>query len=174
MDMYNYAKQLHSIWTHAVELYQDGNRDVPAYFNDAQMQFLQSIGHTAREVYDFAEDFVNSGEPDFTTFALCAEARRNYFMLKQGGQPSEKSIDMASLPAKSAAVRGIEWLPRIVPKALAKLRGEMPDELMYGCGGDRRFFKTHGIHPAEFLAVVAHFEHDVEGIYDWVQKRAKV
>lgn len=85
--------------------------------------------------------------------------------------PSDTTIDMSSLPAKSDAVRGIEWLPRIVPKALAKLRGEMPDDLMYGCGGDRRFFKTHGIHPAEFLAVVSHFEKDVERIYDWVEAR---
>lgn len=171
--MYNYSQKLHAIWTHAVELYQDGKRGSASYFDDEQMAFLQSIGHTAQEVYDFAEDFVNSGEPDFTTFALCAEARRAYFYLKQAGQPGRNTIDMAALPPKSDAVRGIEWLPRIVPKALAKLRGEMPDELMYGCGGDRRFFKTHSIHPAEFLHVVSHFENDIERIYDWVEARVK-
>lgn len=79
MEMYNYSHKLHTVWSHAIELYQEGKRDSAAYFDDEQMSFLHSIGHTAQEVFDFAEDFVKSGEPDFTTFALCAEARRVYF-----------------------------------------------------------------------------------------------
>ena len=46
---------------------------------------------------------------------------------------------------------GIPWLPRIIKKAEAKLRGEMAPDLMYGCGGDRNFFREHRLNPADFL-----------------------
>ena len=42
---------------------------------------------------------------------------------------------------------------------------------MYGCGGDRRFFKTTNIHPAEFLRVVRAYEDEHEKIVDWVAAR---
>lgn len=61
---------------------------------------------------------------------------------------------MDSLPPKDEAVDGIEWLPRIISKARAKLRGEMPAELMFGCGGDRPFLRGVNIHPADFLREV--------------------
>ena len=76
------------------------------------------------------------------------------------------------MPAKTDAVRGIEWLPRIIPKAKAKLRGELPSSLMYCCGGDRRFFKTHDILPAEFLSLVWRHEHADAAIIDWVVRRS--
>jgi hypothetical protein len=46
---------------------------------------------------------------------------------------------------------------------------------MYCCGGDRRFFKAHDIHPAEFLTLVWRKERDDNAIVDWVvQRRAAV
>jgi hypothetical protein len=42
---------------------------------------------------------------------------------------------------------------------------------MFGCGGDRRFFKTYDIMPAEFLALVWRHEHDAGAIVDWVARR---
>jgi hypothetical protein len=80
-------------------------------------------------------------------------------------------LDEASLPAKTDAVRGIAWLPRLLPKARAKLRGELPPSLMYGCGGDRRFFREHNILPAEFLALTWRHESDPAAIVDWVIRR---
>ena len=89
------------------------------------------------------------------------------------GTSSDVVVDTGDLPPKMDAVRGIEWLPRLMPKARAKLRGEMSDDLMYCCGGDRKFFKTHNIHPAEFLAfVMEHFEDD-EAIIDFVAARSE-
>jgi hypothetical protein len=61
---------------------------------------------------------------------------------------------MSDLPAKAAEMDGIPWLPRLIAKAEAKLRGEMDDDTMYGCGGDRDFLEQHKIHPADFLRVV--------------------
>jgi len=63
-------------------------------------------------------------------------------------------LDESKLPPKADAVKGIAWLPRLIPKAKAKLRGELPASLMYSCGGDRNFFKEHAIQSSEFLSLV--------------------
>jgi hypothetical protein len=44
---------------------------------------------------------------------------------------------------------------------------------MYCCGGDRRFFKTNDILPAEFLAAVWRCEHDESAIAAWVERRSQ-
>jgi len=79
---------------------------------------------------------------------------------------------MDKLPPKDAQLGGIEWLPRIIEKAHAKLRGEMPPELMYCCGGDRAFLREHGIHPADFLREVWAAGDDVQRILSFVRKSA--
>ena len=81
-------------------------------------------------------------------------------------------LDVAKMPGKSEAVKGIEWLPRLIPKAKAKLRGELPASLMYSCGGDRHFFQTHDILPAEFLSLVWRHETNDSAIVDWVVARS--
>jgi len=97
--------------------------------------------------------------------------RRDYFLNAQGGRASATVLEETSLPAKTDAVRGIAWLPRLLPKARAKMRGELPSSLMYGCGGDRRFFREHNILPAEFLALTWRHENDPTAIIDWVIRR---
>ena len=172
MNHYAYEQQLKEVWETAVELYAKGNRDAQTYFNARDLAFLDSIGATAQEIYDFAEDYDSGGEPNFTTFALIQDIRRWYFLEIQGGRRSTKTIDPATYPAKSDSVRGIEWLPRIIPKARAKLRGELDPDTMYCCGGDRRFMKNNDIHPAEFLRIVAANEAGDDAIIDWVEGRA--
>jgi hypothetical protein len=61
-------------------------------------------------------------------------------------------------------------LPRLIPKAEAKLRGEMPADLMYCCGGDRKFFKTHNIDPAEFLRKVWDARGNQAEVVAWVKR----
>jgi hypothetical protein len=170
---YAYQSELKAIWQKAVELYTAGNRESASYFAPNELAFLQSIGHSAQEVFDFAEDWVKSGEPDLETFLLIAAQRRDYFLHNMQGQTSSTIVDTPDLPPKTDSVEGIEWLPRIVPKARAKLRGEMSDDLMYCCGGDRRFFKQNNLHPAEFLAFVSHHFNDDKAIIDFVVQRAK-
>ncbi|MES1166450.1 MAG: DUF5069 domain-containing protein, partial [Pseudomonadota bacterium] len=58
------------------------------------------------------------------------------------------------------------------PKTKAKLRGELPASLMYCCGGDRKFFKTHDIQPAEFLSLVWRNLGNDAAIVDWVTRRS--
>ena len=169
---YSYQQTLVAIWEKAVTQFGEGRRDAGTFFTEAEEVFLTSIGATAQEVYDFAEDFSNHGEPDFSTFILLQDLRRAYFLEVQGGIPSGKVTESDTLPPKKASRDGIVWLPRIIPKALAKLRGEMNPDLMYGCGGDRKFFRTNDIHPAEFLRIVWDNEDDEEAIVKWVIARA--
>ena len=65
----------------------------------------------------------------------------------------------------------LKWLPRILVKAQAKLRGELPADTMFCCGGDRAFFARHDIHPAEFLQVVQKAEMEDQLVVDWVKTR---
>ena len=173
MKNYSYQKTLHAIWQKSVDLYQDGNRDSGTYFNAEETSFLTSIGANAQEMYDFAEDFVDGGDPDFTTVAMIHDVRRAYLLEAQNGKSSEEMLDPTTLPAMDSQAEGIRWLPRIIPKAKAKLRGELHPDVMYSCGGDRNFLSTNDIHPAEFLRVVWENENNDQGIIDWVTKRVK-
>lgn len=171
MDHYSYQKSLKKIWEGAVAKYKAGHREPGSYFDAATLAELASVGLNTMDVYDYAEDFVTRDEPDFETFLMLCEARRDYFLTVQEGQPSGKVLDSSTLPSKDAEAKGIVWLPRIFPKAIAKLRGELPPETMYGCGGDRDFFKTHQIHPAEFLRAAWAYEEDEAKLVDWVVAR---
>lgn len=151
-SQYHWHHELKQLFVQSLERYRVGERNPDRHFSDDQKTFLASIGMTAQELFDFAEDHAkNDGDPDWETVLLISAARRDYFLAVQGGQPSDKVISTHDLPAKDDKLDGIPWLARFIKKAEAKLRGEMPPDLMYGCGGDRRFCQEHGIHPADFL-----------------------
>ncbi len=171
MKNYDYQKQLKEVWEKAVRLYAEGNTQPDSYFNETEAAFIASIGVTAQEIFDFAEDFNVGGEPDFVTFSLIHDIRRSYFLDKQKGVGSDKTLDPATLPGKTSEANGIRWLPRIIQKAKAKLRGEMHPDIMYSCGGDRAFLKENDIHASEFLRIVAENEDNEQGIIDWVTSR---
>lgn len=173
MRHYNYQQRLFDAWETAVKAIGSGKRQAAAIFDGAQRQFIESIGATPQELFDCAEDYVDGGEPDFTTVAQVMDIRRYYFLRVQGGKPSGRTLDPATLPAKSSSIAGIPWLPRIIPKAKAKLRGELGPDIMYGCGGDRGFLREHDIHPAEFLRLVMDHEDDDGAIVAWVKARAQ-
>ncbi len=168
MDHYSYQKTLKAIWKDAVAKYEAGNREPDSYFDKATEAELASVGLNTMDVYDYAEDFVTREEPDFETFLLVSAARRDYFLTVQEGKPSDQVIASEALPPKDAEIKGIVWLPRIMPKAYAKLKGELPAETMYGCGGDRNFFKNNNIHPADFLRAAWAYEDDASKLIDWV------
>lgn len=173
MSHYDFAAQFRVAYDQAVKLYGSGQRGADTFFDEPQRAFLERNGITPQHVYDYAEDHNGyGGEPGFGRALTIETVRRDYFLNVQQGRPSSRVLDDATLPAKSDAVRGIEWLPRIIPKALAKLRGELPPSIMYCCGGDRKFLKTHDIFPAEFLAVVWRHEHDEPAIVEWVARRS--
>lgn len=173
MKHYDYQKTLKAVWQKAVNLYKSGKKDSSTYFDKDETQFLASIGANAQEIFDFAEDFVLRGEPDFITVALIQDVRRAYLHEVQKGTTSDEMLDPDTLPAKDAEAEGIRWLPRIIPKAKAKLRGELHPDVMYSCGGDRRFLRENDIHAAEFLRAVWENENNDQAIIEWVVRRVK-
>lgn len=171
MNHYTYQKTLKTIWEGAVATYKAGNRKPDSYFDEVRLAELASMGLNTMDVYDYAEDYINHGAPDFETFLMVSEARRDYFLTVQAGQQSPKVLDSSTLPAKTEEAAGIVWLPRIIQKAFGKLRGELPSDTMYGCSGDQRFFKEHNIHPAEFLRAAWAYEDNASKLIDWVVAR---
>ncbi len=164
---------LQGIYGEAVIRYEHGARGADEVIPENGLAFLASIGTTAQEIYDFVEDWAEVGEPPVSTVAAITAVRREYFLTVQHGQPSTQTISPSTLPPGSAELFGYRWLPRIMAKARAKLRGEMPSELMYGCGADRPFLRTVGIDPAAFLQIVWKAESDDQVILDAVQFYSK-
>ena len=167
----DFHKELVRIWEKAVGLYQDGHKSAESFPIDEDFPFLASVGLNRMDVFDFAEDWIREGTPDLATFLLIHEQRRDYFIETQKGKPSEKRMDSSALPAKTEEIEGIRWLPRIIPKARAKLRGELPPDTMFCCGGDRNFFQENDVHPAEFLRIVKRAGKNDQAIIDWVVDR---
>ncbi|HWA27614.1 MAG TPA: DUF5069 domain-containing protein [Lacunisphaera sp.] len=173
MQHYDFADKFRSLYDKAVRLYASGNTDKATYFNADEQAFLAANGIGIQAMYDYAEDHNNGGEPGYDRALAVETVRRDYFLNVQQGKASTNVLDEAKMPAKTDAVKGIEWLLRIIPKTKAKLRGELPASLMYSCGGDRRFFKQHDIHPAEFLSVVWRNGDNDTATIDWVVKRSQ-
>lgn len=173
MNTYHWDETFRALHKKAVEQYEAGNRQPESYFTEHERHWLNDQGCSAQEVYDFAEDYCSDQEPSFGTALLITAVRRDYFLWDQKGRPSDRTISMENLPPKEEKLGGHEWLPRIIEKARAKLRGEMPADLMYGCGGDRAFLSKVGVHPADFLNLIRRCGEDREAIVDYVQRHAQ-
>lgn len=172
VDNYNWPKDFRELFEDGLDAYRAGRRDAEVLFSEAQREFLDALGATPQEIFDFIEDTFHGGEPGFETTLLITAVRREYFISVQKCERSSRVIDMDALPPKAAQLGGIEWLPRIIEKARAKLRGEMPPDLMYSCGGDRAFLREHGIHAADFLREVWAAGDDQQRILDFVRQSA--
>ena len=173
MKHFDFPQKFRALYDKAVTLYAEGKRGADTFFTPEEKAFLAANGITPQHMYDYAEDHNGyDGEPGFNQALAIELVRRDYFLNAQSGRASSVTLDDATLPAKADAVRGITWLPRLLPKARAKLRGELPPSLMYCCGGDRKFFKEHDILPSEFLALVWRHEGDGSAIVEWVAKRS--
>lgn len=152
--------------------YRAGVRGADVLFDTAEVAFLHSIGCRPQELYDFVEDWCEYGEPTPDVAVKLAAIRRNYLLTEQHGRPTGRVQPADTFPPKDAELGGFPWLPRIIAKARAKLRGELPPELMYGCAGDRRFLRDIGSDPVEFLRLVWQAENNDERILEFVRQRA--
>jgi hypothetical protein len=172
MNHYEFPRRFRAIYEKAVASYKEGKRGPETFFTAEEKEFLTANGMTPQHIYDYAEDHNGyEGEPGLEQAFAIECVRRDYFLNVQGGKPSSTRIEMDTLPVKTEAVRGITWLPRLLPKARAKLRGELPDPLMFCCSGDRRFFKEHNLLPAEFLSMIWRHGSDDATMVDWVVRR---
>ncbi len=170
MQNYHWPVTFREVYDRAVSTYRAGRQSPQTLFPPADIKSLATIGCSAQELFDFVEDFVNRGAPDYGTALLITSVRRDYFLHEQGSKPSGQIVDMDTLPSKQAVAGGLAWLPRIIVKARAKLRGEMSPDLMYGCGGDLAFLEKVDIHAADFLRFVWAAGDDDQKIIEWVQR----
>jgi hypothetical protein len=154
MHSYLWTRRLRELYDKSVDLYRNGNRDLESYLTADETAWLTSVGLRPINLYDWAEDMVSAGEPDWNTVLLIAAARRDYFLVHQKGVTQTSITESGELPPKDSELDGIHWLPRIIAKATCFLQGGLCHEIMYGCAGDRRFLKEHDIHPADFLRAV--------------------
>jgi len=171
MQTSDWTVRFKALYEKARARYDAGHRDAATLFNPGECAFLETIGARPIELYDFAED---AGGIDWETALLIAAARRDYFWLAQKNAPSPKRFAMSDFPPKDAELQGIPWLPRLILKAGRRLRGEMPDDMMYCCAGDRRFFKQYGIHPADFLRFVWAVDGNESRILEYVKGTSNI
>ena len=170
MKNHSWENSFLEIFAACSELYRAGTRDLREFYSAGDLAFLSSIGYKPREFFDFIEDHVEEGAPSPVSAVLIAAARRDFFLVEQNGQPSKKEVPADELPPRDAELEGIRWLPRIITKARAKLRGELHPDIMYACGGDRNFLATHDIHPADFLRFIWAAGDDNAKIADYVRQ----
>lgn len=170
MNSYFWTLKLRELYDKSVALYQEGNREHGSYFTPEEQSWLDSVGLRPINLYDWAEDMVSAGEPDWNTALLIAAVRRDYFLVHQKGVTATTVTEASQLPAKTEELEGIPWLPRIIAKATCFLKGGLCHEIMYGCGGDRRFLKEHDIHPADFLRAVWASNGDQTKVLAFVRK----
>lgn len=167
--------QFLQLFAAACDRYAAGERDWEQIFTADERDFLHSIGYKHREMFDFIEDQQQEGEPSASTALLIAAVRRDYFHHVQQGATSTARLLPGELPTFGDNLGGLAYLPRILAKARAKLRGELDPDIMFGCGGDRHFLRQHGnIAPADFLRAVWHAGDDDLAVLDFVQRRQRV
>lgn len=153
MNCFDWEHEFRRCYEIARERYRQGDRQPTDWFDHHQHEFLRAIGARPHELLDYAED---AAELSYGDALLITAVRREFFLQVQCGRWTKHTLGLEAFPPKDAALAGWVWLPRILAKARARLRGELPAELMYGCGGDRAFLRRVGIHPADFLRLVWH------------------
>src|ERR1700729_3073604 len=117
--------EFRKVWDRGVAAWRAGRRSARTMFAPADGAFLTGIGCTTQELFDFVDDSLCYDDLDFETVLAVTAIRREYFLEVMQGKSTGRVVPMSALPAKSAAVDGIAWLPRLIAKARIKLRGEM-------------------------------------------------
>ena len=169
----DWVESFRTLFDTKAAIYKNGIQNPTAMFSKEEEKFLRSIGATPQEIFDFVEDWCDDGVPDPETTLAITKVRRDYFFQEQQGRFPEKAISESEFPSRSASLAGLEWFPRIIEKARAKLRGELPPDLMYSCGGDRRFLSKVDIDPVEFLQTVWEARENTDHIIKFVTDRSK-
>ena len=166
----DWKSEFSTVWGHGVAAWNAGRKSAATMFDPKDVAILASIGCTAQELFDFVDDFLSYYDFDFETVLAVTAIRWEYFLNVMHGKSTGRVVQMDELPAKSAKVDGIAWLPRLIAKARIKLRGEMHPDLMYGCAGDRPFVREHGMTLPQFLQIVRNNGDDDRAIIDAVKK----
>jgi hypothetical protein len=169
-----WADMFRKVFENATMRYRAGEREADHLVHPKEADFLVSIGSAPHELYDYVEDWCEVGEPPFETVLGIAAVRYEYFVAVQRRTRSLQVLSADSFPSGAARLGGFPWLPRIIAKARAKLRGELPRELMYGCGADRPFLQSVGLTLTVFLQTVWEAGDDDREVLARVEESARL
>lgn len=165
---FSWETRFNETFRKSIERYRSGKRSIDDFFDESDQNLLKDIGYKSREFFDFVEDYCDVGAPSPESALLIASVRRDFFLVIQKGEHSENQVAPQDLPDRDQKLANIPWLPRIITKAKAKLRGELHPDIMYCCQGDMNFLANHDIHPADFLRAVWAAEDNNDKIVDYV------
>lgn len=165
----NWKKEFHELFFKGVKRYEAGRQSPEEMFKDEEAIFLNSIGCSTQEMFDFCDDYVRWGDVIYEHVEELQAVRYEHFTENLDSQPAATRMRMDEFPAKNDEIEGILWLPRLILKARAKLAGTLPADLMYGWGGDRKFFREKNVNPAELLRVTQKSGESNQPIIDYIK-----
>jgi hypothetical protein len=128
----DWKTQFRDLFYRGTERYQEGRRSPETMFEGDEPTFLESIGCSTQEMFDFCDDYIRWGDVIYEHVEEVQAVRLDYFANDLNSQPSACRMEMEEFPAKTDEIAGIVWLPRLIVKARAKLEGALPADLMYG------------------------------------------
>ena len=128
----DWRTQFHDLFFKGVERHKQGRQSPEGMFEGDEPNFLESIGCSNQELFDFCDDYVRWGDVIYEQVEELQTVRYEHFINKLNSEPASHPMEMDEFPPKDAELEGIAWLPRLILKARAKLAGNLPADLMYG------------------------------------------
>ena len=128
----NWKIRFREVFDAGAQRRKEGCNEPGAMFESAELAFLESIGCSSQEMFDFCDDYVGWDDVIYEHVEALQAVRYEYFVQELGSQSANYRMEMGEFPPKDAEVEGIAWLPRLIVKARAKLAGQLPADLMYG------------------------------------------
>ena len=128
----DWKRQFHALFYRGVDRHQEGRQSPETMFESDEPAFLESIGCSTQEMFDFCDDYIRWGDVVYEHVEEVQAVRLDYFTNDLNSQPAARRMEMSEFPAKPDEIAGIAWLPRLIGKARAKLEGALPADLMYG------------------------------------------
>jgi len=129
---HDWKTQFRAVFDAGVQRRKEGSNEPVAMFERDEVVFLESIGCSAQEMFDFCDDYVGWDDVIYEHVEALQAVRYEHFVEELDSQPAAHRMEMDDFPAKTDKVEGIAWLPRLILKARAKLAGQLPADLMYG------------------------------------------
>ena len=128
----SWKTQFREVFDAGVQRRKGGCNEPGAMFESTEVAFLESIGCSAQEMFDFCDDYVGWDDVIYEHVEALQAVRYEHFVKELDSQPASRRMEVDDFPAKTDEVEGVAWLPRLIVKARAKLAGQLPVDLMYG------------------------------------------
>ena len=128
----DWKQRFRELFFAGVKRHKAGRQSPDAMFEEAEIEFLESIGCSSQEMFDFCDDYVRWGDVIYEHVEELQAVRLKHYQTTLNREPAKRQMGMDEFPAKSDEAEGIAWLPRLITKARAKLAGSLPADLMYG------------------------------------------